>query len=412
MVDFDWETCSPRWHWNVLNSNEILAGESPRLEPSSYQRGPLDVANTAIVPCNASIERKPTPGLSPMLSEPYYKLDEDNNATNWAPSHSTSTQEPGVVSLGPQGLDALQKPKKAKRNEGRIAKARLPCKQCNSTFPRRYELERHQSNVHLREVSINCVVHGCKRLARPFARVDKFQEHMRNHSHAGQFVCIVALCRTGPFTHGQLQSHLESQHDLARIDQPLLNELLKALGWRRTPFSNGTARLDGFNACPLAFLGCEFSGEFFLYEHKYHSYQKYMESSAHLRSHELVERSKGYEAITVCTKWTDYGRVTCPICQKSRFITLPNDEQPKQPTEQLIQHLMEHSKKDRMLHIEEIFQILRPYYTKGLVWYGFREHFENIARELEEAGVMSPISITTDKFGNSTATERFDTPAI
>lgn len=61
-------------------------------------------------------------------------------------------------------------------------RSRLQCAHpgCKRTFPRKFELQRHQDGVHSLKVAILCPVYGCNRVAKPFPRKDKFWEHMRS----------------------------------------------------------------------------------------------------------------------------------------------------------------------------------------------------------------------------------------
>jgi hypothetical protein len=189
-------------------------------------------------------------------------------------------------------------PKHSVKNPVKGQKLRLKCPRCNSTFPRKYELARHERNVHNRSFTLLCPVYGCSRTTNPFGRPDKFREHMRKHRQSGKFLCIIEDCRKGPFTQTELEDHLNSCHR-EKSNQPYLEVVLKALNLRATEFEDGLSLFEDVRSCPLAFLGCSFIGE---------------DISKHLTTHELVDRSRGYIAIKSIQKEWSWGTVTCPMC--------------------------------------------------------------------------------------------------
>jgi hypothetical protein len=235
------------------------------------------------------------------------------------------------------------------------AKARLVCTQsgCKLTFARKYELERHRKTIHDCNVSIVCSVYGCNRIAKPFPRVDKFYEHVRKH-HKGpeRFLCVVESCRQGPLTRTELVEHLNARHSLRTLEQPHLENILNCLNLGGQ-FRNGEPiLLDNINACPLRFLGCSHS-------HPPSSNAR-NKMEKHLRTHDLLERSKGYKKIVAFFgSWMFYGAngvATCPICRK-----LVCTE--KVHYGYFIDHVDQHTKEERAMHAAEIAQLLRPYLT-------------------------------------------------
>lgn len=150
----------------------------------------------------------------------------------------------------------------------KIAKQRLACEHvgCKSTFPRRYELQRHENTIHKRTVSILCPIYGCNRASKPFPRLDKFREHFAKHRNPDKFLCLVEKCRTGPLTDRQLMDYLANQHFEDRFGEPHFDALMDSSPFLRTRNLCGTyvifhvaerQRL-GSDVCPLRSLGCNF----------------------------------------------------------------------------------------------------------------------------------------------------------
>jgi len=293
------------------------------------------------------------------------KLDESNK------SDSKSSPDRKGAELGLRewrGIVSKTRPQRIRKS----AKPRLRCGQCNATFPRNYESKRHQDTVH-NGVEINCSAYGCTRATKPFRRVDKFNEHMKTHGTIQLFVCPIKHCDSGPLSRQGVHSHLLTQHEMTTYRQQHLDVVLKTLHLRQTPLSNGTMRLDAYDACPLAFLGCTFSGS-------------QDDIWDHLEVHELVERSQGYEAIVAYHgSWKKWGKAFCSLCQK--HIQLTRDEYGAHIIDFML-HLHHHSKEDRKFHAKELFQVLRPFLKKGEAMCGKEAEFDIIRQDIEQAGMM------------------------
>jgi hypothetical protein len=274
-------------------------------------------------------------------------------------------------------------------NKGNL-RPRLQCPHCNLTFPRKYELNRHHSTIHVRKVSILCSVYGCSRVSKPFPRIDKFNEHFRKH-HKGpeRFLCVLETCRQGPLTREELVGHLKDHHLTRTIKQvePHLDHALSSLGLGLSFPSEASPIIGDLRACPLWIYGCGFksdtSREFLPYS---------TSTRSHLREHELLERSKGYEVIcAVFGRWEADGVATCPICKKQvcteDFSIL----------HKIIYHVDNHMTEQRREHAVEIAQMFRPYLLgqeKAYVWNGSDRILKwNLDPEfrarVEEAGVLS-----------------------
>lgn len=266
----------------------------------------------------------------------------------------------------------------------KVTKPRLRCLQpgCKRTFPRAYELERHQSSVHDLVVAICCSVYGCNRVAKPFPRVDKFYEHMRKHENANQFLCIFDDCRAGPLSRAELLSHLINLHALGDCKQPNQAAALGVLRVRATQLSNGTIVVEDSRNCPLSFLGCTFQHD----QNRTTGHRAIVDD--HLRTHELVDRSRGYEAmITVKKYWCHSGLATCIICQKP--VSTPKDR-----IQVLFYHLLySHSKEERAAHAIGLAEMLRPLLLEKVHWEDVSPQWGKlfgmtIKVELEEAGAL------------------------
>ncbi|KAH7336588.1 hypothetical protein BKA65DRAFT_37112 [Rhexocercosporidium sp. MPI-PUGE-AT-0058] len=271
--------------------------------------------------------------------------------------------------------------KTSKGKRPKALKARIPCSHpgCKITFPRKFELKRHLNSVHNPQVAILCSVYECDRVFKPFPREDKAQEHMRKHPNEHQFVCIFQQCRSGPWSREELLSHLKSQHSWERCSQSE-DTALCFFQWRQTPLSDGSLLFESEDNCPLAFLGCELKDN---------------DNSVlrrHLKSHELIDRAKGFEAIAAVNRsghfklGYEYGFATCPLCQKQvcgqgSYIW------------SFASHLADHSKEERVVHAMELAELFRPYISKKRAWdYGWvapgADFGRMIEAELQEAGVV------------------------
>ena len=304
-----------------------------------------------------------------------------------------------VRPAAPQGESEITAPKPAATRPMSAArsreKKRLLCSHlgCNSTFPRKYELERHRTTVHDCNVRIFCSVYGCPRISKPFPRLDKFYEHVRKH-HKGpeRFLCILESCRQGPLTRTELVNHLNTQHTLKDSQQPHLKDSLNALGLPGQFWKGKAILLENGNACPLKSLGCEYSQP--------PSSSSKWKMQSHLEQHELLERSKGYEMIVAFGLW-NYGTgvATCPVCKAKIGIYLGQSSMYN-----IISHVSRHSSKERNEHAVHLAQMFRPYLT-GHEWLGGWER-ETILKwmmdpefraRVEESGVLSaPISTSED----------------
>ncbi|PVH77309.1 hypothetical protein DL98DRAFT_656855 [Cadophora sp. DSE1049] len=272
------------------------------------------------------------------------------------------------------------RPSTKKRAKGSVERLRCSHPGCKDTFPRKYELRRHEDGIHNPKVAVYCPVYGCKRVDKPFPRADKFMEHMRKHSNVYQYLCIFENCHVGPRTKEDLLSHLNAQH---RYDCCSESEQisLKSFTWRQTPLSNGSLLFESEHNCPLAFLGCEYSEVVRAFGKG--GYWETKKERDHMGSHELIDRSKGYEAIQK-VRWLSwvYGPATCPIC-RVQFTASYND----------FGHLEQHSKEERLSTATEIAEIFRPCLARKFEWvYCGGERFgAMISAELEEAGVMPKV---------------------
>ncbi|KAG4442903.1 hypothetical protein IFR05_001607 [Cadophora sp. M221] len=259
----------------------------------------------------------------------------------------------------------------------KVPKSRIRCSYsgCKLTFPRNYELRRHQDGVHNPTIAVFCPFFECDRAVEPFPRKDKAREHMRKHQNVQHFICIFKDCRSSPWSKEELLSHLNGQH---KHGQRCAESEAIALGffqWRQTPLRDGLFLFESQDNCPLAFLGCKLTGS---------------KSSTinHLGSHELVDRSRGFEAIAVVVAsfWVCRGIATCPICREQ--VCAPADY-----IDQLVTHIKHHSKEERGVHAFELAEMFRPFLSQQLRW----DHWASpvadfgkmIEAELQEAGVIS-----------------------
>ena len=280
------------------------------------------------------------------------------------------------------------------------AKKRLKCPHpdCHLTFPRKYELKRHQSTIHDSKISILCSVYGCNRVSKPFPRLDKFYEHVRKH-HKGpeRFLCVVEACRQGPLTRAELVEHLKVQHCLRTAKQvnPHLVDSLRSLGWRLSFPTNMSPILGDLRACPLWVHGCRFRAD----DVSVNDYDRSL--GLHLRAHDLLERSKGYEIINAAGDHPllAWGPATCPIC-KTLFgdISVSN----------VIMHLDRHSIEERIMFAPDIAQLFRPYLTgqeEIFYWYLIDKVLEwnqdpEFRARVEEAGILSATTQTSEDNGS------------
>lgn len=268
---------------------------------------------------------------------------------------------------------------------------RLQCPDCNLTFPRKYELNRHKSTIHDRKVSILCSVYGCSRVSQPFHRIDKFNEHFRKH-HKGpeRFLCVLETCRQGPLTREELVGHLKDHHLIRTIKQvePQLDDALSSLNLRLSFPSEASPIIGDLRACPLWINGCGFKSDTSRHLLPW-------STRSHLRGHELLERSKGYEVICAALDvWEGWGVATCPIC-KSQEYAIPL---------LIAQHVDKHTTEERREHAIEIAQMFRPYLMgqeKIVDWNGTNRIWKwNLDPEfrarVEEAGVFSALVQTPE----------------
>lgn len=273
-----------------------------------------------------------------------------------------------------------------KRQRRDSSKPRLKCisRGCRSTFPRKYELERHINGVHDIKAAINCPVYGCNRVAKPFPRKDKFNEHMRKHRNAHQFLCVYEDCRRDPLTREELESHLNSQHNRASTWPISMDLWMQAVILRRTPIGKGLHIFEHADNCPLAFLGCPVKGTSF------RRGATTLDLVTHLRTHELMEKSKGYDAcwaLVGYSKFIFHGVATCPVCHEQVC-------GPSQFLRDFTEHLNHHTKEQRAAHGIELATMLQPFLTGKT---NYSENVENwlielstVREELEEAGVIPP----------------------
>lgn len=256
---------------------------------------------------------------------------------------------------------------------------RCPHPGCKLTFPRKWELQRHENGVHNPQISIFCPVYGCKRVDKPFPRADKFMEHMRKHSNMYQYLCMFNTCDVSPRTKEELFEHLNAQHqrDCCSKTEKIS---LDSLAWRQTALSDGSLLFESKQSCPLAFLGCKYSEAIGTFGKG--PWEEPTKDMQHLRSHDLIDLSKAFEAIEqiMGSSYWFCGLATCPICQDKFSYTQV----------ELPRHLQEHSKKDRMSKATDLAEIFRPCLAGKVEWgYYYPANFlPMIKAELEEAGVI------------------------
>ncbi|KAH9212676.1 hypothetical protein DL95DRAFT_391180 [Leptodontidium sp. 2 PMI_412] len=310
----------------------------------------------------------PAVGTGPISNGDHWQLSSLFAGTHVA--GDIDTPQPGVSTNLPR---IASQPLTSKRPK--VPKSRIRCSYpgCKLTFPRNYELQRHRDGVHNSKVAVFCPFYECDRAVKPYPRKDKAWEHMRKHRNGQQFLCIFDNCRSGPWSQEELLSHLKSQH----IQGPCCTESEAiALGffqWRQTPLRDGLFLFESKDNCPLAFLGCEFKAD-----DNFHQ---------HLTSHELMDRSKGYEAIQAVPNSSDFvlGTATCPICREQ--VCGPDDY-----IRQFTKHLEHHSKEERGVHAFELAEIFRPYLSRQRSWgywgYPGADFGIMMEAELQEAGLV------------------------
>jgi len=257
-------------------------------------------------------------------------------------------------------------------------KPRLACTTsgCKQTFPRAYELRRHQDSIHNPTFNLCCSVWGCNRIGRPFTRADKFREHYRkHHRNPEKWLCIFEQCRMGPLTLPELVDHLNLKHGQKGLTEPNLSEAVKVLSLRCLPLGHaatkgGSAFLFQYtNACPLAFFGCDFQR---LDPNDLNEFRN------HITEHSLLQRSKGYPAIrSVIGLWPTFRIADCPICQKrvcEKGDFIPN---------QFIRHVgYSHSTAERVGHAVELGELLHPLFTEEFKGYSNRRAFDRIKEDI------------------------------
>jgi hypothetical protein len=267
----------------------------------------------------------------------------------------------------------MEREGKAKRT-----KPRLLCTYpgCKWDFPRNFELERHKRNVHDRDFRVPCFVYECKRNATPFHRADKLREHLRTH-HNPHFSCFIHGCGIAPLGMVELKDHLLTKHNLKHSTQRHLDTILGTLRLRRTHLPGDFIRLESNDRCPLAFLGCDFRS----------SRRRF---GLHLESHELVQRSEGYETILgVCGSWVLLGPCTCPVCHKKvTWESLPKELRPTNGA--FLEH---HWKEERAAHAVDLFKMLRPYLLAKEIFCQFTDEKRaitlfKIRAELQKTGAI------------------------
>lgn len=113
--------------------------------------------------------------------------------------------------------------------------------------------------------------------------------------------------------------------------------------------------MEEYRKCPLAHLGCKFEDGGF-------GTRRHVNLDEHLEDHDLLERSKGYEAIVMlCRWWKSSGAASCPICRQQICDRT-------QEIDLFLGHLATHSSAERMEHAPILSQMLRPYLSKKQTW--------------------------------------------
>lgn len=253
------------------------------------------------------------------------------------------------------------------------SKPRTKCKypDCTSTFARKYDVARHEMNVHNRTVNILCPVYGCNRATKPFARLDKFQEHFRHKKHvsAGKLMCPVDGCSFGPGNRTQLEQHLISQPHPSCAKQPHLIGIIRTLQIRDPKYLL-QRRLKGEDACPLRIAGCTFRLS-----------AEEPDMTSHVNTHELGERLTYYKEIQGELGTTRFLHASCPLCKEKTDLSVFH-----RFSNYFTNHLVNvHTRSDLMIHSLELWKMLHPLYSGAphFIPLSLRKIFEEIRPEAE-----------------------------
>jgi len=248
-----------------------------------------------------------------------------------------------------------------------VPNRRLRCNYagCRSTFPRKYELNRHTNAVHNHKFQILCPVYGCKRASNPFPRPDKFREHLRSHDNPTHLICFIETCHLAPLTHDELKTHLETKHLPIEFDsQPNLDEFMKYFSFTgeknfKPPENYGgyekwawvevsKLRIEGKDKCPVQSTECSFRLSL-----------EQPNMWVHVQTHDLVDRFQldpikvlGYKSYN-CYSYYVNGPAKCPICRQETTTTSSNN------ITCLTSHLTKHhTEAERVLFQKELSTLL------------------------------------------------------
>lgn len=142
----------------------------------------------------------------------------------------------------------------------------------------------------------------------------------------------------------------------------LFSGRLFAISLRYTPCGDGSSFVEDARNCPLSFLGCSFRAQSLEVP-----FGRSLHRS-HTRTHDLVERAKGFQAMREVGYGLyeiDQGIATCPVCQE--LVCNQDDYIWK-----FINHLSDHSKEERKPHILGLWKRL-CLFTQRHQMFGFHQ---------------------------------------
>jgi len=361
--------------WNPLSNGPVLGPIYPSTVGSiSGSRAEIQYANPLPPPSAIDASSSSSPyKLDPMLPASQlpvvnHHYPEQQNIISGFPVGTAQvcvaqpTTEPCVPEAS--STTAVVKPESKPR-----AKCKYP--DCRSTFARKYDVERHERNVHDRTVNILCPVYGCNRATKPFARLDKFQEHFRHKKHvsAGKLMCPVDGCSFGPGNRTQLEQHLISQPHPSCAKQPHLIGIIRTLQIRDPKYLL-QRRLKGEDACPLRIAGCTFRLS-----------AEEPDMTSHVNTHELGERLTYYKEIQGELGTTRFLHASCPLCKEKTDLSVFH-----RFSNYFTNHLVNvHTRSDLMIHSLELWKMLHPLYSGAphFIPLSLRKIFEEIRPEAE-----------------------------
>ena len=193
-------------------------------------------------------------------------------------------------------------------------------------------------------------------------------------------------CNFGPATHEQIKEHLASQQHEHYSKQPHVLDVLALLGifFGTRLFDLCKRRTDGTDKCPLSRIGCTFCVT--VEEPRFY---------AHLRSHDMVDRSTYYDEIRNIVGadcWFGYGSVSCPICNKN--LSLPQEFG---NVWLLASHLRtEHTPSERSQHALVLSRLYAPLLTG-------KEFATDSVRSLDEELGLTALLPSAESLGTESA---------